>query len=65
MPISDRCYHVPTAPGQTMCACLDLIMWTRLLVELQARRIAELEQRVQHGEPWVLNAATATPSRSA
>lgn len=55
MPISDRCYHVPTSHGQSMCTCLDLIMWTRLLVELQARRITELEQQTQHCEPWVLN----------
>jgi hypothetical protein len=55
MPISDRCYHVEVSPGQSMCTCLDLIMWTRLLVELQARRITELEQQMQRHEPWVLN----------
>jgi len=30
MPIDDRCHHVPTAPGQRMCTCLDLIMHLRL-----------------------------------
>jgi hypothetical protein len=49
MPIADTCYHVPTSPGQTVCGCLDLIMWTRLLVELQARRIVELEREAQQG----------------
>lgn len=51
MPISDRCYHVPTAPGQTICTCLDELMWLRLLVELQARRIVQLETAVQHHDP--------------
>lgn len=32
-----------------MCGCLDLLMWTRLLVELQARRIVELEACAQRG----------------
>lgn len=45
--IDDRCYHIPTAPGQGVCSCLDALMWTRLLVELLCRRVAELELEVQ------------------
>lgn len=48
--ISDRCYHVPTSPGQDMCTCIDELMWVRLLVELQAKRIVELERQVQKGD---------------
>lgn len=52
--LSDRCYHVPTAPGQGVCTCLDELMWVRLLVELQARRIAELEAAAQAGRPQLI-----------
>ncbi len=45
----DRCCHMQTSPGQIVCTCLDARMWLRLLVELQARRIAELEADAQRG----------------
>lgn len=51
----DRCVHVPTSPGQTVCTCLDRRMWLELLVELQARRIVELTARIENPPPWVLN----------
>lgn len=38
----DRCYHVPTAPGQSVCTCLDRRMFLEFLVALQAQRIVEL-----------------------
>jgi hypothetical protein len=53
--IGDRCYHVPTAPGQGVCTCLDELMWLRLLVELQARRIAQLEHAAQQHPPQLLD----------
>lgn len=43
----DRCYHIPTSEGQSVCTCLDRRMWLEMLVELQARRIAELEYERQ------------------
>lgn len=46
----DRCYHVPTSPGQKVCTCLDEIMTLRLTVELLARRIVQLERDNQRGE---------------
>lgn len=48
---SDRCYHIPTSHGQSVCTCLDRRMWLELLVELQARRIAELETERQRHQP--------------
>jgi hypothetical protein len=48
---SDRCYHVPTSPGQTMCTCLDYTIWLRLVIEVQARYIADLERRMQQASP--------------
>lgn len=48
MPISDRCYHLEVSPGQ-MCSCLDLVLWLRFLVQLQARRIDQLETDAQRG----------------
>lgn len=53
--ISDRCYHVPTAPGQSVCTCVDELMWLRLLVELQARRLVQLEATAQAGEPQTID----------
>jgi len=46
MALNSKCYHVPVSPGQQMCDCLDTLIWTRLLVELQARRNVELEDMV-------------------
>jgi len=37
-----------------VCTCLDELMWLRLLVELQARRIAQLEEHAQRHAPKVL-----------
>lgn len=51
---SDRCYHIPTSPGQSMCTCEDNRMFLELLVELQARHIATLERRLQTHEPKVI-----------
>ena len=50
----DACYHIRTSPGQSVCTCLDELMWLRLLVELQARRITQLEEQAQHGVASVL-----------
>jgi hypothetical protein len=50
----DRCAHVPTSPGQRICTCLDRRMFLELLVELQARRIVELEREAQRHEPRLL-----------
>lgn len=50
----DRCYHVPTSPGQSVCTCLDRRMWLELALELAARRIVELEAAVQRRKPEVL-----------
>lgn len=43
------CQHIPTSPGQSVCRCLDRQMWLELAVELQARRITELEEERQRG----------------
>lgn len=51
---SDRCYHVPTAPGQTMCTCQDHRMFLELLIEMQSRHIAYLERRFQKGDIKVI-----------
>jgi hypothetical protein len=56
---SDRCYHVPTSPGQTVCTCLDYVMWLRVVIEVQARYIADLERRMQASAPKVLTIAAA------
>jgi hypothetical protein len=34
-----------------MCTCQDRRVFLELLIELQARRIVELEQRIQHHPP--------------
>ncbi len=47
----DGCYHVPTSPGQKMCRHLDQLMWARLTIECQARRIVELERAWQENPP--------------
>lgn len=52
---SDRCYHIPTSHGQSVCTCLDRRMWLELLVELQARRIVELEAERQRSRPVTLH----------
>lgn len=51
---TDRCYHVPTSPGQSMCTCEDNRMSLELLVELQAWHIARLENRLQRHEARLL-----------
>lgn len=53
MAVSDRCYHVEVSPGQ-MCTCLDNLMWARLTIECQARRIVELEREAQRHGPRLL-----------
>ena len=50
----DRCYHIPTAPGQSMCTCRDRQMFLEVLIELQARRLTELESRLARHKPQVL-----------
>ncbi len=55
MPISDRCYHIPTSPGQGVCTCVDALIWARLTIECQARRIVELERLTQQGVAALLN----------
>jgi crotonobetainyl-CoA:carnitine CoA-transferase CaiB-like acyl-CoA transferase len=55
----DRCQHVPTSPGQTMCTCLDERMWLRLCLELAARRIVQLETAAQRGTARIID-VTAT-----
>lgn len=47
--MSPDCQHVPTSPGQGVCERLDKLMWARLTIECQARRIAELERDAQRG----------------
>lgn len=54
----DRCTHFVTSPGQSVCTCLDRRMFLELLVELQARRIVELEKRVQHEAPHLVLGGT-------
>jgi hypothetical protein len=63
---SDRCYHVPTSPGQTMCTCLDYTIWLRLVIEVQARYIADLERRMQASHPQLIDpgAVLAATTRS-
>lgn len=51
---SDRCYHIPTSPGQTMCACQDYRMTLELTIELMAKHIITLEQRLYRASPKVL-----------
>lgn len=54
---SDRCYHVPTSPGQTVCTCLDYAMWLRFVIQVQADYIADLERRMQAGTPRLIELA--------
>jgi hypothetical protein len=35
----DRCQHVPTSPGQSVCTCLDTRMWLEFVVQVQAQYI--------------------------
>ena len=51
---SDRCYHIPTSPGQKMCTCEDNRMALELTIELMARHIATLERRLQTHKPVLL-----------
>lgn len=44
---TDSCYHVPTAPGQSMCGHLDYQMWLRFVIEVQAEVIADLSLQVR------------------
>jgi hypothetical protein len=39
----DRCLHVPTAPGQRVCTCLDERMWLRFVIQVQAEVIRQLQ----------------------
>lgn len=45
---ADGCYHLPTAPGQTMCQCMDHIMWLRFCLEVQGQVIVDLNRQL-HG----------------
>lgn len=47
----DRCYHIPTSEGQSMCSCMDYIMWLRVVIQTQAEYIVDLERRMQK-EPY-------------
>lgn len=49
------CQHVPTSEGQSMCKCLDKLMWMRLTLEGMARRVAELEAEAQRGQPRLID----------
>jgi hypothetical protein len=42
----DGCYHVPVSPGQTMCGCIDRIVWLRFVISVMAEHIADLERRI-------------------
>ena len=55
----DRCCHIETSPRQKVCTCVDRRMFLELLVELQARRITELETRLQHHDPTYYPVPTA------
>lgn len=41
----DRCQHVPTSPGQTVCTCLDTRMTLRLALELERATVDYLLSR--------------------
>lgn len=48
MNLDDRCQHVPTSPGQSVCTCLDGQMWRDFVIEVQAEVIANLNLQL-HG----------------
>lgn len=41
----DRCQHVPTAPGQTVCTCLDTRMTLRFALDVERRLVDFLLER--------------------
>jgi hypothetical protein len=47
---TDRCYHIPTSEGQSMCTCQDHRMFLEMLIQMQAEYITYLERRFQKGE---------------
>jgi hypothetical protein len=51
----DRCYHIPTSPGQKMCTCEDNRMMLELIIEMQARHIVQLQRRAQENTAFVWN----------
>jgi hypothetical protein len=55
----DRCYHVPTSPGQTVCTCLDYTIWLRFVIQVQGGYIADLERRMQARVPQLIDPAAA------
>jgi hypothetical protein len=58
----DRCYHIPISVGQTLCTCQDNRMFLELLIEQQARHIAQLQRRLGTHEPFVVNAPRSEAS---
>lgn len=55
---SDRCQHVETSPGQTMCTCRDYAMWLRFVITVQAGYITDLERRMHTVPPRIITVAT-------
>lgn len=54
----DRCYHVPTSPGQGVCTCRDRQMWLEFVVQVQAETIARLLRERGGNEPLQINVYT-------
>lgn len=38
-----------------MCTCRDYAMWLRFVIQVQAGYIVDLERRMQHREPAVID----------
>jgi len=42
----DRCQHVPISEGQSMCSCMDVIIWQRTVIAHLCQVIADQERRI-------------------
>lgn len=51
----DRCYHVPTSEGQSVCTCLDKRMWLEFVIQVQAEMIAKLLKERHDSSPVLIN----------
>lgn len=47
----DRCQHVPTSPGQSVCSCRDRQMWLEFVVQVQSETIARLLRERSDSSP--------------